>query len=364
MLLSEITAYLEQFAPLGSQESYDNCGLIVGTHSTEIRGALLTLDCTEKVVDEAIKLNVNLIIAHHPIVFKGLKKFNGKNYVERTVINAIKNDIAIYAIHTNLDNYKGGVNAEIGRRLGLTDLRILSPKSSVLVKLSVFCPKEATEEVTSAMFSAGAGQIGEYADCAFETQGTGSFKPTENANPVIGTVNERESVNENKVEVICSTHKLGRIIQAMKDAHPYEEVAHDIYPILNSNQDEGAGMVGDLPGERDLLEYLKEVKKNFSCGTIKFTKATKNKVKKVAFCGGSGAFLIQQAKNAGADLYITGDIKYHEFFDGENDLAIADIGHYESEQFTPNLIHGILTKKFTTFALHLSKVNTNPINYL
>lgn len=364
MKLSAITSFLESKAPLSSQESYDNSGLIVGDMNMEVNGALLSLDCTEDIVDEAISLGVNLIIAHHPIVFSGLKKLNGKNYVERTVIKAIKNDIALYAIHTNLDNYNLGVNYEIGKRLGLKNLQILAPKAGELVKLVVFTPIDAAEKVAQAMFAAGAGSIGDYKECSFETEGVGAFMPTGDAQPTIGKLGERESVKEKKIEVICSSHRLAQIISAMKSAHPYEEVAHDIIPLLNQNQDEGAGMIGELEEEKDLLDYLTFVKQSFHCGTIKYTKSKKSRVKKVAFCGGSGAFLIHKAKSKGADLYITGDVKYHEFFDGEKDMVIADIGHFESEQFTPNLIHAILTKKFTTFAVHLSEVNTNPINYL
>lgn len=364
MVVSEITKYLESIAPLGSQESYDNSGLIVGNPNQEVSGILVSLDCTEEVVDEAISLGVNLIISHHPIVFKGLKKITGKNYVERTVVKAIKNDIALYAIHTNLDNYKQGVNAEIGRRLGLKHLRVLAPKNDALVKVAVFCPLDAVTKVSQAMFAAGAGEIGEYAECAFEVEGTGHFTPSEAAQPTIGKANQRESVAEKRIEVLCSKHLLSNVIRAMKSVHPYEEVAHDIYPLLNANQDEGAGMIGELENEVSVKEYLTSVKETFNCGVIKYTKSSKQTIKKVAFCGGSGAFLIYQAKAQGADLYITGDVKYHEFFDGEDQLIIADIGHYESEQFTMNLLNVILTKNFTTFAVHLSKVNTNPINYL
>ena len=364
MKLSEITSFLEQKAPLSSQESYDNSGLIVGSPEKEVNGALLSLDCTEEIIDEAIRLGINLVIAHHPIVFKGLKKLNGKNYVERTVIKAIKNDIAIYAIHTNLDNYQHGVNEEIGKRLGLENLKVLAPKSRGVLKLVVFVPKENAEEVSKALFMAGAGGIGEYKECSFETEGKGSFTPSGNANPTIGQLNKREFVEETKIEVICPEHSLRRVLQAMNEAHPYEEVAHDIFPLLNSNQDEGAGMIGDLKESMDLEAFLSHLKNTFNCGSVKYTNSAKRKVKRIAFCGGSGAFLIPKAKSVGADLFFTGDIKYHEFFDGEQNMIIADIGHYESEQFTPNLIHAILSKKFTTFAVHLSKVNTNPINYL
>ncbi len=365
MKVKDVTRYLESLAPKGSQESYDNSGLLVGNQDEEISGVLACLDCTEEVVDEAISLGANLIIAHHPIIFKGLKAINGKNYVERTVIKAIQNDICIYAIHTNLDNYNKGVNFEIGNRLGLKNLRVLDPKPGNLVKLVIFCPDEDVNEVSQAIFEAGAGEIGNYRECSFETSGTGYFRPTDKANPTIGkSGGERESVSEKKIEAICSTHKLSSVLNAMNSAHPYEEVAHDIYPLKNFNQEEGAGMIGELDGERDLVSYLEIIKKEFNCGVVKYTKAPIRKVKKVAFCGGAGSFLVHKAKAEKADLYITGDMKYHEFFDGEDQIVIADIGHYESEQFTPNLINSLLRENFTTFAVHLSKVNTNPINYL
>lgn len=361
--IKDITSYLEELAPLSSQESYDNSGLIIGEQSTEVTGVLLSLDCTEEIVEEAINIGANMIIAHHPIVFKGLKRLNGKNYVERTVIKAIKNDIAIYAIHTNLDNYRFGVNHEIGERLGLQNLKVLAPANNVLKKLIVFCPQENTEEVSQALFNAGAGNIGNYDECSFETEGKGGFRPNEKANPAIGKNGERENVYEHKIEVIVSAHQLSKVLAAMHKAHPYEEVAHDIIALENQNQYEGAGMIGELPEEIDATQFLTHVKEVFNCGVIRHTPVHKNKIKTIAYCGGAGSFLLGAAKGQKADLYITGDFKYHEFFDAENDITIADIGHYESEQFTPNLLLGILKKNFINFAFHLSKVNTNPINY-
>lgn len=362
--IKEITNHLELFAPISSQESYDNCGLIVGNASQEASGALLSLDCTEAVVEEAIQLGVNLIIAHHPIVFKGLKKLNGKNYVERTVIKAIKNDIAIYAIHTNLDNYIGGVNAKIGALMGLENLRILAPKKGVLNKITVFVPTDASEEVAKVMFANGAGNIGNYDECSFESEGKGAFKPLDGANPTIGEVDEREIVSETKLEVLCTTHNTAQVLLAMKAAHPYEEVAHDVIPLANANHFEGAGMIGELAEPIETAKFLKQVKETFKTGCVRHTPIVHESIKTVAFCGGAGSFLIGAAKGARADIYITGDVKYHEFFDAENDLIIADIGHFESEQYTPELIHEVMKKKFINFALHLSKVNTNPINYL
>ena len=363
MKIKEITNYLEGLAPLSSQESYDNCGLIVGDANNEVNGALISLDCIESTVDEAIRLGVNLIVAHHPIVFKGLKKINGKNYIERTVLKAIKNDVAIYAIHTNLDNYNWGVNREIGERLNLKNLRILAPKKGVLTKLVCFVPTGDVDAVAEAMFAAGAGQIGNYSECSFKSEGTGSFKPMDGANPAEGKIGELSQESEFRLEVLVSNHLLGKVVSEMKAAHPYEEVAYEMYSILNENQTEGSGMIGELESPVDELEFLAFVKKAFGCGVIRHTSLRGKKIERVAFCGGAGSFLLNQAKRAGADIYITGDFKYHEFFDAEDQLVIADIGHFESEQFTSNRLAAILTKKFPKFAVHLTEVNTNPINY-
>jgi dinuclear metal center YbgI/SA1388 family protein len=361
--VKDITSLLEGIAPLGSQESYDNSGLIVGSHDMEVTEVLLSLDCIEETVEEAIKIGANLIIAHHPIVFGGLKQLNGKNYVERTVIKAIKNDIAIYAIHTNLDNYKFGVNYEIAKRLGISNPRILAPKKNVLKKLVFFCPENDSAKVTQAIFEAGGGNIGEYSECSFESSGSGYFLPGENSNPSSGEIGTREKANEKRIEVLIPIYKESQIIKAMKTAHPYEEVAHDLYPISNVNQDEGSGMIGELDKLMESGAFLSHLKTAFNCGIIRHTELIKEEIKTVAFCGGAGSFLLNKAKSQQADIYITGDFKYHEFFDAEKSIIIADIGHFESEQYTPNLILALLQKNFINFAFHLSKVNTNPINY-
>lgn len=363
MNISSVISYLEGFAPRSSQESYDNSGLLVGDKSKEITSVLICLDCTEEVVEEAEKLGCNLIIAHHPVIFKGLKSLTGANYVERTILSCVKKDIALYAIHTNLDHYWKGVNYEVGNRIGLKNLRVLEPKSNVLVKLTVFVPKENLATLNKAIFDAGAGRIGNYEECHFGTEGKGTFKPVGEANPFSGNLNELSEVEEIKAEYLVSIHKLKEVLKAMKTAHPYEEVAHDIIPLANENQTEGAGMIGELSDEVDELSFLTRLKQTFNCGIIRHTPLTNKKIKTVAFCGGSGSFLLKQAMSAQADVFVTGDFKYHEFFDAEGKILIADIGHYESEQFTTNLIADILKKKFTTFAVQITGVNTNPINY-
>tara|TARA_B100000809_G_scaffold117249_1_gene115550 strand:- start:1249 stop:2343 length:1095 start_codon:yes stop_codon:yes gene_type:complete len=363
MKIKEITNYLESVAPLHYQESYDNAGLLVGDANREIDAALITLDCTEEVVEEAIENNCNLIIAHHPIIFSGLKKITGQNYVERTIIKAIKNDIAIYAIHTNLDNIKTGVSAKIAEILGVENCKILSPKKDLLRQLAVYCPVSDTEKVKEALFQAGAGDIGNYDECSFSAKGEGTFRANEGCDPHIGNIGERHTEKEEKIEVIFPKYKENTIISALKQAHPYEQVAYQIYILDNIYDNIGAGIVGELAQKVDTNRFLEMLKTKMQTDCIRHTKLVKNQIKRVAICGGSGSFLLSNAICEKADIFITADFKYHEFFDGENDIIIADIGHFESEQFTKDLIYDLLSKKFSKFAVRLSKVNTNPINY-
>ena len=364
MKIKQITNYLEEFAPLLYQENYDNCGLIVGDENAKVKSVLVTLDCTEAVVDEAINAKCQLIIAHHPIIFTGLKKLTPSNYIQRTVIKAIKNSIAIYAIHTNLDNAYNGVNFKIAEKIGLNNLKTIAPKQSVLGYLSVFCPVEFSNKLKDELFKAGAGEIGNYSECSFTSLGRGSFTPKEKAKPFLGNVGQRYSDNEEKLELIFPKHKQNSIIEAMKNVHPYEEISYQIYVLDNINQHIGSGVIGELQKAVYVKDFFEMLKQNMKTDCIRYTKQIKNKIQKVAICGGTGSFLLEKAKVLGADVFISSDFKYHEFFDADSKLIIADIGHYESEQFTKELIYDLLTKKFTKFAVQLSKVNTNPINYL
>ncbi|MEC9209301.1 MAG: Nif3-like dinuclear metal center hexameric protein [Bacteroidota bacterium] len=364
MKLKEITRYLENIVPLSYQENYDNCGLIVGDENTVVTAALITLDCTEVIVDEAIETGCNLIIAHHPIIFKGLKKLNGSNYIQRTVIKAIKNNIAIYAIHTNLDNALNGVSANIAERLGVENPKILAPKKDLLRQLVVYCPISDANKLRNELFKAGAGDIGNYDECSFTSIGEGTFRAGEGCNPHLGKIGERHIAKEEKIEVIFPRYKEKEIVSVMKSAHPYDEVAYQIYILDNVYENVGSGIVGQLKQVMDVEAFLEMLKRNMKTDCIRYSKLVKNQIKTVAVCGGSGSFLLSSAKKAKADIFITADFKYHEFFDAENDLIIADIGHYESEQFTKDLIYDLLTKNFTKFAIRLSKVNTNPIKYL
>lgn len=365
MKLKEITDCLEAYAPLAYQESYDNAGLICGNYDMEIKSALICLDSTEAVIDEAIASGCNLVVAHHPIVFSGLKKFNGKNYVERVIIKAIQNNIAIYAAHTNLDNMFNGVNAKIAEKLGLINCKVLAPSHiAALKKLITFCPEENAKEIRTALFNAGAGHISNYDECSFNTTGIGTFRAGEGSNPYVGKLGERHNENEVKIETIYPQHIESALLKALFNAHPYEEVAYDLVPITNTHNRIGAGLIGELAMETNEMDFLNRLKKIMKADCIRYTALRDKKLKKVAICGGSGSFLLTNAIKCGADMFVTADFKYHQFFDAENRIVIADIGHYETEQFTMELFYEILKKKFSTFAVHISKINTNPIKYL
>ncbi len=361
--IKDVINYLETFAPLAYQESYDNSGLLTGNTEDDANGVIISLDCTEPVIQEAIDKGCNLIITHHPIIFSGLKKITGATYVERTIISAIKNDIAIYAIHTNLDNVISGVNFQFAKLLGLKNLSILNPKKNTLNKLVSFVPHNSKDKVLAALYKAGAGQIGNYSECSFTTEGVGSFTPNQEANPTIGSQENPEKVNESRIEVIIPTHQVHPIIAALKNAHPYEEVAYYITQIENTNQELGAGILGEFEKELTAHEFLSFLKKAMHLEVIKYTKAYKGKIKKIAICGGSGSFLLNAAIRSKADAYISADFKYHEYFDAETNLMVCDIGHYESEVATKDLLYDILSKKFSSFALNLSEIDTNPISY-
>ncbi|MFY0254701.1 Nif3-like dinuclear metal center hexameric protein [Chitinophaga sp. 30R24] len=364
MKIKEIIQAIEQFAPLQYQESYDNAGLIFGRAEQEVTNVLLTLDATEAVIDEAISRGCNLVIAHHPIVFGGLKKINGNNYVERVAIKAIKHDIAVYAAHTNLDNVHNGVCAVMANRLGLEQCRVLQPKRGLLKKLFTFVPEADVEKVRAALFAAGAGHIGNYSECSFNGAGEGTFKGDKGTDPYVGTPGKRHFEAEIKLEVIFPVYLEGKIVQTLLGHHPYEEVAYDIVSLDNAYQQVGSGLIGILPEAMDEMQFLQYVKTQFQTGCVKYTPLRGRLVKQVALCGGAGSFLLKQAIGAGADVYISSDFKYHEFFDADNQLVIADIGHFESEQFTVELFYHILTEKFRNFAPLKSTIKTNPVNYL
>lgn len=363
MKIKDIINVLEAVAPPVLQEIYDNAGLITGDSETGCTGILCSLDATEDIVEEAIAKGCNLIVAHHPIIFKGLKRLNGKNYVERTIIKAIKNDIAIYAIHTNLDNILSGVNGKMADKLGLINRRPLLPKAQILKKLYTFVPQQHVENVRNALWQAGAGHIGNYSECSFNAEGTGTFKAGKTTNPFVGEAGRLHYEDETKIEVIFPSWVQGAVVKALLEAHPYEEVAFDIVALDNQYNAIGSGLIGRLPGPMEEKAFLQHVKQAFKLEVIRHTPLCGQKIQKVALCGGAGSFLIFNALHAGADIYITADVKYHEFFDADKKMVLADIGHYESEQFTIDLLYDILVEKFPTFAVLKTAVNTNPLVY-
>ncbi|WP_442844624.1 Nif3-like dinuclear metal center hexameric protein [Leeuwenhoekiella sp. H156] len=364
MNLKTIINNLESFAPLANGEDFDNVGLLVGNPDSEVFGILVTLDTLEKTVDEAIAKNCNLIVSFHPIIFSGLKKITGKNYVERVVLKAIRHDIAIYAIHTALDNLPQGVSKGMCDALGLENRKTLIPKKGAIKKLTTYIPQDAFEMVRNALFKAGAGNIGNYEECSFSLEGEGTFKGNEASNPVVGSKGELHTEPEKQLHITFEARLESKVLSALFSTHPYEEVAYEITTLDNANQNIGMGMLGDLPEALEAMAFLNRVKQVFKAEGIRHSALPEKPVKRVAVLGGSGSFAIEAAKAAGADAYITADLKYHQFYQAEDQLLLVDIGHYESEQYTKNIMADFLTKKFTNFAVVLSEENTNPIKYL
>ncbi|EDM45223.1 hypothetical protein SCB49_03844 [unidentified eubacterium SCB49] len=370
MKISEIINELELLAPQAYAEGFDNTGLLVGDANAEVSGILVTLDTLETIVDEAIASDCNLIVSFHPIIFSGLKKITGKNYVERVVLKAIKNDIAIYAIHTALDNSFNGVNAGICDRLQLSNRKILIPQKGTIKKLITYVPTEEATALKQALFNVGAGSIGNYDNCSFSTNGTGTYKGNENSNPVVGAKHEFIAADETQISVTFPKHLESIIIKTLHEAHSYEEVAYEVLTLENTNQHIGMGMIGALKNPMEEADFLNYLKKQMNVAVVRHSSLRNKTIKKVAVLGGSGSFAIAAAKGAGADVFITADLKYHDFYTAESEILLADIGHYESEQFTKELLHTFLSKKISNFApalsrgkVVLSKINTNPISY-
>ena len=363
MKIAEIISFLESVAHPSLQESYDNAGLITGSPAWDCTGVVVSLDVTEDVISEAIQKKSNLIIAHHPVIFRGLKSLTGKNYVERTVIAAIKNDIAVYAIHTNLDNVVEGVSGKMAAILGLQNLRILKPAENPLKKLYTYVPLAQARELRDVIFKTGAGQIGKYSNCSFSAEGIGTFLAAEGTDPFVGRVGELHEEKEIKLEIIFPAWLEKKVVMAMKAAHPYEEVAYEVITVQNTHPGIGSGVIGELSQALPGAEFLQLLRNKFKLSLIRHTRLPAQPIKKVALCGGAGSFLINKALSENADAFVTGDIKYHEFFDVGETLLLADIGHYESEQFTIDLIQEVLAQKFPNFAVLKTGVLTNPVHY-
>ena len=364
MKIKTILAVLEEMAPLAYAESFDNVGLLVGNQNESCTGVLVCHDALETVIDEAVAKNCNLVVCFHPILFSGLKKITGKNYVEHSIIKAIKNDIAIYAVHTALDNHQNGVNKIFCDALGLKNTKILIPKQDFIQKLVTFTVPENADRLRNALFDAGAGKIGNYENCSFNSTGIGTYKGNENSNPVIGNKFELTRSEELKIEVTYEKHLQRNILKALFENHIYEEVAYEIYNLHNSHQNIGLGMIGELDEEMSELSFLQMVKTKMQAEAIRHSSFLNTKIKKVAVLGGSGSEAISKAIQAGADAFLTADLKYHQFYEAENQILLADVGHFESERYTKNYIVDYLTKKMPNFAIILSEENTNPVKYL
>ncbi|WP_431110007.1 Nif3-like dinuclear metal center hexameric protein [Winogradskyella poriferorum] len=364
MIVQDVINHLHELAPLNYAEDFDNVGLLVGDKNQTVSGILVTLDTLEAVVDEAIENNCNLIVSFHPIIFKGLKKLTGKTYVERVVIKAIQHNIAIFSIHTALDNAFQGVNSIICNQLQLQNKKILMPQSGTLKKLQTYVPKDNAEALRVALFNAGAGNIGNYDSCSFNLEGKGTYRGNEDSNPTIGKQGDLHTESETQISVVFAKHLEAKVLKALFNTHPYEEVAYEVTTLDNSNQYIGMGMIGELKTEMDEIECLKYIKQKMNTECVRYSKLLGKPIKKIAVLGGSGSFAIGVAKASGADLLVTADLKYHDFFSAENSIVLADIGHYESEQFTKSFLVDYLSKKITNFAVVLSKTNTNPVKYL
>lgn len=364
MKIKEIVSALERFAPLPLQDGFDNAGLQIGLTEVEATGALLCLDVTESVLDEAIALGYNLIVSHHPLIFKGYKSITGSNYVERCILKAIKNDIVIYAAHTNLDNAPQGVNFKIAEKIGLKNVRILEAKENALIKLVTFVPVSEATKVRKALFDAGCGNIGKYDSCSYNIEGEGTFRAQESAHPYCGRIGELHAEKEVRIETILPAYRKEKVIKALLSAHPYEEAAFDMYPLQNKWLQAGSGVIGELENPEKDLDFLKRIKNTFKADCLKYNNLTGKKIQTVALCGGSGAFLMPLAIRNQADVFITGEIKYHEYFGHEEDILLAEIGHYESEQYTKEIFYTIIRGLFPNFKVQLTTVNTNPIKYM
>lgn len=364
MKIKEIISVLEEMAPLAYAEDFDNVGLLVGNQDSEATGVLVCHDALESVIDEAIAKKCNLVVCFHPILFSGMKKITGKNYVERSVIKAIKNDIAIYAVHTALDNHQDGVNKIFADALGLIKTKILIPKQNFIRKLITYTIPENAEKLRNSLFDAGAGNIGNYENCSFNSNGIGTYKGNEHSNPEIGERFEFMESNEMKIEVTFEKHLENKILKTLFNNHVYEEVAYEIYDLKNVNQNIGLGMIGELPISMSEKNFLNFVKDKMQSNGIRHSALLNKPIKKVAVLGGSGSFAINSAIQAQVDVFLTADLKYHQFYEAENQVLLVDIGHFESERYTKNYIVDFLIKKIPNFAIILSEENTNPVKYL
>ena len=363
MIVKDVIDFLNYYAPLDYAEDFDNAGLLVGDEKNKVSGILICHDSITEVIDEAINLGYNLVVSFHPILFKGITKLTPNNYVNKSIIKAVKNNISIFSTHTALDNSKFGVNMQLCKELGVSNPRILHPKNGTIKKLTTYIPKENAEKLKKELFKSGAGSIGKYEHCSFSFEGHGTFKGNQESNPSIGKKLEDTDQKEICINITYLKHLEKKVLNSLKEYHPYEEIAYEINTLENTNKNIGLGMYGDIQNKMDEKEFLSYLKKKLKVKFLKHSKLLQKKVKRIALLGGSGSFGIEKAISVGADVYITSDLKYHDYFRAEKSILLVDVGHYESEQYTNKLMYKILTKKFPNFAIALTKINTNPVNY-
>ncbi len=364
MKLSDLCSWLDSAVPLSFQEGYDNSGLQVGQPGKEVTSGLLTLDVTDDVIDEAIHYGCDIVISHHPLIFSGIKKVNDQHPAGRILVKAIKSDIAVYSSHTNLDMLNDGVSRKMALKLGLRNVKVLQPLNNRLLKLVTFVPEDHLGKVREAVFNAGAGFIGNYDRCGFTVSGTGSFRAGEGTNPFAGEKGKMHLEKEARFETVFFSHLREKIIDALLGSHPYEEVAYDLYQLQNDNIDFGLGCTGELEEPLSEKGFLDLVSSVFNAFGTRYSALTGRMIRKVALCGGAGASLLNKALSAKADAFVTGDIKYHTWFEADKRILLADCGHFETEKFSTEILYDLIIKKFPKFALRFSETNTNPINYL
>lgn len=365
MLIKEIIHHLQELAPLARQEDYDNSGLQVGRVDVDCSGALVCVDVTPAVVNEAIALGCNLIISHHPLIFKPLKHITGSSLTEQSVMIALSNNVTVYSAHTCLDNAPKGVSWKMAHMLGLEQVSVLQPQTNRMLKLSVFVPPTHADKLCESLFEAGAGHIGSYEHCVFRSQGCGSWRPLDGADPCIGTVGEVSSQPEVRLDMMLPVWKREAVEQALLAVHPYERPAYEFVAVRNSEPDAGSGAIGVLPEPMTAAQLALKIKDTFGSPVIRCSlMAPESMVQKVALCGGSGASLISHAIAAGADVYLTSDTKYHDFVDYGKRILLVDIGHHESEQCTKSIFYHLIREIFPNFAVRYSQQDINPIKYM
>lgn len=363
--ISDIARYMEELAPVNIAEDYDNVGLLIGDRGSKVNRILVCLDVSSKVVDEAVEKNVDLIVSHHPVIFKGLKRINEDDTKGSIIYKLIKNNIGVYSAHTNLDVAFGGVNNYLSSLLGLTEISNLTGyKSEKLYKVVVFVPVDSVDPVRDSMSRAGAGWIGNYSDCSFMAKGIGTFVPLEGTNPYIGTRGKLEKVDEYRLETVVSKDNLQKVVEAMKHAHPYEEVAYDVYPLEINGKEYGMGNVGVLDKPKTLEDFIALIKERLNIKTVRLIGSIDKEIKKVAVFCGSFDNKVAWAAKLQADVLVTGDVKYHDAMDmAEMGMCVIDAGHFNTERIiVPRLVQ-LLSNRFSDMEVMGNDVEEDPFKY-